>query len=684
MTKMSPENAKFSIANSANLSNTNPSARWWWLMMLGLAVGCLVMRVIGLMDLPIFGDESIYLRWAQVIRGEGLTGAHWWVSLSDPKPPLHFWLIALVFHWAEDPLVAARMISVGAGVVCVPLMMAIGEECGYLMKFRPKQATGRMVGVVAAVLGVFCPFLAFYQRLATADALFVAESVLIVWLSLRWARLTVLGGKGSGGLTAALLGVAIGVGLMTRQGLSYTICAMPVAAWLAVLSGALSERWKKRGEGQTMERALWGRGLGQLFLAGVVALAMWLPYLTAELYERAKATNVRFEKDPTAQVGWEDVKTEIRRRVMYQESFRQAAGAQGAMMARNATATFVPGWVTEVDAKGALPPLSERLYQGLRQAVFNEKPNSGWLPAYMTPLVFGICLAGMIYAAVRQPRVFVLLLLWAVVMLGPIVLMVENIFSRYVLAGVPALLFAGALLVADTLALMGVGRVSLVGMRDEFGLGEKPTIRPVAWYRRALGVLGTGVLGMVVLAVPAWELWKQDFRWAEQTLTWWGEKMPRADRYQYLTGWTAGYGTRDAVAYLRGLARSDPHKPMVVITTNGWGTPADAVWVYLAQEPNVQLYFTDERRILRPGKEKGTYLLKADKWLYPPEQAVKLPEGAAVYFVCNEPIHTATKDVLALPWYREVNPGLGVPKLFLGIKDGKERGEGVAVFKVGR
>ncbi len=78
-----------------------PSSRG--LMAVILCMLYLLVRGQGLMALPIFGDEAIYLRWAQLVRG-----GHVWVSLVDPKPPLHFWLLAVVIDWCGDPLLAAR------------------------------------------------------------------------------------------------------------------------------------------------------------------------------------------------------------------------------------------------------------------------------------------------------------------------------------------------------------------------------------------------------------------------------------------------------------------------------------------------------------------------------------------------------------------------------------------------
>ena len=225
---------------------------WFW------PSTCLMMRAIGVMALPIFGDEAIYLRWAQLIRGEGVVGGgagggQLWISLADPKPPLHYWLMASVLNWTVDPLVAARWISVLSGVLGIPLAMLIGNECGFLIRVPETTAgqavtpTGRTLGLMAALLMVFCPFLSFYQRLATADALFVCESLAIVWLSLRWGRLAankVNSGSGRAVWGAAVvLGIAIGIGLMTRQGISYTLCAMPVV----VVAGAITRHRENPG-----------------------------------------------------------------------------------------------------------------------------------------------------------------------------------------------------------------------------------------------------------------------------------------------------------------------------------------------------------------------------------------------------------------------------------------------------
>jgi len=143
------------------------------------------------MKLPIFCDESIYLRYAQLIRRAPLGNAL--VSLVDPKPPLHYWLLAAVFGWTADPLSAGRLLSVAAGLVTVLLVLPLCDEIERLGRCGAEAARGDQprpsaFRASAAVLFLTCPFLAFYQRMALAEALLVAETILVAWLSLRLAR----------------------------------------------------------------------------------------------------------------------------------------------------------------------------------------------------------------------------------------------------------------------------------------------------------------------------------------------------------------------------------------------------------------------------------------------------------------------------------------------------------------
>src|SRR5260370_14072695 len=64
-----------------------------------------LLRLPGLLAVPIFCDESVYLRYAQLIARAPVSRA--FLSVVDPKPPLHYWLLALVQRATSDPLLAA-------------------------------------------------------------------------------------------------------------------------------------------------------------------------------------------------------------------------------------------------------------------------------------------------------------------------------------------------------------------------------------------------------------------------------------------------------------------------------------------------------------------------------------------------------------------------------------------------
>jgi 4-amino-4-deoxy-L-arabinose transferase-like glycosyltransferase len=619
-----------------------------------LALVCLLMRLPHLTALPIFGDEAIYLRWAQVIRGEGLGGSeagafHPWVSLADPKPPLHFWLISLVYHWTADPLEIARTLSVWAGVLSVALIYLLCAELGDLVReprrwgregrdALPWYATGRVTGILAALLLIFCPFLAFYHRLATADALFAAESLAIAWLSLRWARLaTTPGSRGRAWMTAVFLGVAIGAALMTRQGLSYTMSFLPAIAWAVRWfttpdedhSSFTTANSPQSAAPRPGRRPLLLGSIAQLATAAVIAAALWAPYLGAELSPRAlEHKRDRLQDRTIATATTSDLFAEVKRRILYQDQFTEAP-SRLATATRNFRLTFIPS----TNARGAM--------------------DSGWFFYYLTPAVYLAALAGFVYlAARRQWRVLLLLLAWAALAMGPVVLLANVIFSRYVLAGVPPFLVAAAFFVGDLLGIL-------------FTKYERKPAIP--W-------LTTAFLFFALLFPSLIELGRQAAHWPAQTLT-------ARDNYQYISGWPAGRASQRAVSWLLETASAGK---LIVITDNGWGTPADALWVYLSGRENIQLYYTDRGRILDPteGPPGGEAWLRPNKWLFPPYEKVAFPPDVPILYVASE------SGGPAIDRLREKNPGIKPLITFKGVanpRTGESDPDGaVTIFQLPR
>src|SRR3989304_6028586 len=68
----------------------------------------LVLRLFKLTYLPIFGDEAIYIRWAQVMRAEPTLR---FLPLSDGKQPLFMWVVIPFLKVISNPLFAGRLVS---------------------------------------------------------------------------------------------------------------------------------------------------------------------------------------------------------------------------------------------------------------------------------------------------------------------------------------------------------------------------------------------------------------------------------------------------------------------------------------------------------------------------------------------------------------------------------------------
>jgi len=125
----------------------------------GVQLLAAALRIYRLMaDYPIVGDEGIYLRWAEIIDGQG----QWFISLLDGKQPLSFWIYAIerMLFPAADPLWMGRMVSVAAGVGVTGLIYAIG-----------RRLDGAAAGLAGALLYALLPWAMMYDRLVYTEAL---------------------------------------------------------------------------------------------------------------------------------------------------------------------------------------------------------------------------------------------------------------------------------------------------------------------------------------------------------------------------------------------------------------------------------------------------------------------------------------------------------------------------------
>lgn len=198
-------------------------------------------------------------------------------------------------------------------------------------------------------------------------------------------------------------------------------------------------------------------------------------------------------------------------------------------------------------------------------AAANLRLAAEWLWAYWTPCLALLALAGLILAVVRKTEpdrrgAAVLLGLVTVVPTFAFVAVSEIWYPRY-------LLFTTVPLVA--LAGWGfVGAIDLVRARL-----LAPGARVGPWAALALAA----VLAPAVRFDLA--LWTDPSR----------APFPALDRFQYVTGWPSGYGSRESIAFLR--AERARAAAGLVLVTPGPSTTASAVRLLWAKDPSVDVQY---------------------------------------------------------------------------------------------
>ncbi len=341
-----------------------------------------LVRAVSLRALPIFGDEALNLRMAVLAAKEPL--ARVWISLQESQPPLHVWLLALFLPLSPDPVRAGRILSVVAGILCVPA--AAWTVRRTLEAFGPDTsdsvAETRIATGMTAALAALCPFFVFAQRLARVDGLFLLETILAAGLSVAVAVASARAALGREASRArrlslgAAYGAVMGLTMLTRQAVSYPLWLLAPVAWLLLPPG-------RRGGARE-----WSRFLSALALAAAVAFALWLPMLLAP--------------------GTPDTMT----RIFHYAEYRPAmtAGARLRMTLESTRLAVEAFWV------------------------------------YLTPPVLALaCLAAAALIAAGRGRLLAYVLFWEALLLAPAAAFAANYFPRYALpAAVPGLPARGA------------------------------------------------------------------------------------------------------------------------------------------------------------------------------------------------------------------------------------------------
>jgi len=168
------------------------------------------LRLINLNGLPVFVDEAIYIRWAQVMRAEPTLR---FLPLSDGKQPLFMWATIPMFKIFNDPVIAGRVLSILSG---------FGSLLG-LITFSFLLFSSPLIALITGFLYATIPYTVFFDRLSLVDsllAMFGIWSLVIGYLYVKKPRLDL----------AMILGGILGAALLTKSPAVFFYLWQPILA----------------------------------------------------------------------------------------------------------------------------------------------------------------------------------------------------------------------------------------------------------------------------------------------------------------------------------------------------------------------------------------------------------------------------------------------------------------------
>lgn len=213
---------------------------------------------------PVFADEAIYIRWAQVMKAEPTLR---FLPLTDGKTPLFMWVMMPVFKVIADPLLAGRILAVFSGMATLIGVFLLGTI------FFNKR-----VGLLSAFLIAITPYIVFFDRMALVDTMlsaFTVWSILIALLVVKLKRIDL----------AMVLGFLMGGGLLTKTPGMFNVVMMPLSA--------LTLNFSRNGR---VKRVL--QVFGLFLISIVIALAMYNALRLGPGFTSLSSRNSDYVRDP--------------------------------------------------------------------------------------------------------------------------------------------------------------------------------------------------------------------------------------------------------------------------------------------------------------------------------------------------------------------------------------------------
>lgn len=212
------------------------------LLVVGLVALALFLRTQNIFSIPIFADEAIYIRWAQVMRA---VSSLRFLPLDDGKQPFFMWLTIPFLKVIGDPLVAGRTLSALAG-----LGSMVGIFLISLNLFKRKE-----IALFSSLLYAVSPFTVFFDRMALVDSLLACFGVWSLYFGILTAKTQRLD-------MAMLTGFSLGFAYLTKSPGIFFLLLLP--------STALMTDWAKKGKGLKAVKlvSLW-------VVSWIIAMAMY-------------------------------------------------------------------------------------------------------------------------------------------------------------------------------------------------------------------------------------------------------------------------------------------------------------------------------------------------------------------------------------------------------------------------
>src|SRR3989338_8951619 len=184
--------------------------KYKWGIVVGLAIIALffLLRLPNLTLQPIFADEAIYIRWAQVMRAEPTLR---FLPLTDGKTPLFMWATMPFLKIFPDPLFAGRFLSVMTGFFTLVGVFLLARKI-----------FGIKVGFLSAFIYAVTPYTIFFDRMALVDSMLASFTIWAMYFAFLLADKLRLD-------LAMILGYLLGGALLTKTPAMIHLLILPVS-----------------------------------------------------------------------------------------------------------------------------------------------------------------------------------------------------------------------------------------------------------------------------------------------------------------------------------------------------------------------------------------------------------------------------------------------------------------------